>query len=103
MSQYHLSFLVAGLFLLLTQPGCSFEEEEAHWVIQAPADTAYTRVRPQGVSVLPNGRLLRPRGKTLRIAPHPYGLVLSPDGSLAITANSGTRPFSISLIAFVAS
>jgi len=37
-------------------------------------------------------------GKTTRIAPHPYGLVISKDGSLAVTANSGTNPFSITVI-----
>ena len=48
--------------------------------------------------MLPNGRLLTPRGKTLRVAPHPYGLTLSADGQTAISANSGTGPFSISII-----
>lgn len=37
-------------------------------------------------------------GNTVRIAPHPYGLALSPDGSVAVTANSGNRPFSITIL-----
>jgi len=32
------------------------------------------------------------------VAPHPFGLTLSPDGSTIITANSGVGPFSISII-----
>ena len=68
------------------------------WVITAPADTAYCRLDPAGTSIIPNGRRIRPWGRTLPLAPHPYGLTLSPDGQVAITANSGTRPFSISLI-----
>ncbi|MBC7572237.1 MAG: hypothetical protein H7319_21280, partial [Spirosoma sp.] len=31
-------------------------------------------------------------------APHPYGLVVSPDGKTVITANSGINPFSISIL-----
>ncbi|GAB4417290.1 MAG: beta-propeller fold lactonase family protein [Bacteroidia bacterium] len=71
---------------------------EGTWIAYTPADTAYCRLDPAGSSILPNGRLVRPYGQTLRIAPHPYGLILSPDGKTAITANSGTRPFSISII-----
>jgi len=48
--------------------------------------------------VIPNGRVIDPAGKCILTAPHPYGLALSPDGQLAITANSGTNPLSITLI-----
>ena len=68
------------------------------WVALAPADAAYCHIDPTGTTVIPNGRLLTPLGNTSRIAPHPYGLVLSPDGTTAITANSGTKPFSISIL-----
>ncbi|MEM7373512.1 MAG: bifunctional YncE family protein/alkaline phosphatase family protein [Bacteroidota bacterium] len=77
---------------------CNPSSESAVWIAHAPADTAYCRIDPEGQTVLPNGRLIEPRGKTIPIAPHPYGLVLSPDGTVAITANSGTRPFSISIL-----
>lgn len=84
--------------LLLFALACQKPESKDAWIISAPADTAYARLAPQGVSIIPNGRFISPRGKTLRIAPHPYGLVLSPDGSVAITANSGNQPFSISIL-----
>ena len=53
---------------------------------------------PAGQTVLPNGRFITPLGRQITTAPHPYGLTLSPDGALAVTANSGVRPFSITLI-----
>ena len=48
--------------------------------------------------MIPNGRILTPAGKSIVVAPHPYGLILSPDGNTAITANSGTGPLSITII-----
>ncbi len=53
--------------------------------------------------MLPNGRFITPRGQQIQTAPHPYGLILSPDrdggpGQTVITANSGTAPFSISIL-----
>jgi len=68
------------------------------WIIQAPADTAYTQINPEGKTVIPNGRIITPLGKVLTVAPHPYGLVLSPDGSVAVTSNCGIRPLSVSII-----
>jgi len=64
----------------------------------APAGDRYTRVNREGETVLPNGRLITPLGKQILVAPHPFGLTLSPDGKTIITANSGVGPFSISII-----
>jgi YVTN family beta-propeller protein len=68
------------------------------WDVQPPAGERYCQINPSGETILPNGRVLRPMGNTVRIAPHPYGLALSPDGSVAVTANSGNRPFSITIL-----
>ncbi len=68
------------------------------WIASAPAGKALTAIHKDGTTVIPNGRLLTPRGRQIQVAPHPYGLTLSPDGSIAVTANSGVRPFSISII-----
>ncbi|HKI45440.1 MAG TPA: bifunctional YncE family protein/alkaline phosphatase family protein [Balneolales bacterium] len=87
------SLLTLVLFLAI---GCSHEDQ--HWVISAPADTASTQIHQDAITVIPNGRLLTPLGHQITVAPHPYGLTLSPDGSVAVTANSGVRPFSISVI-----
>ena len=54
--------------------------------------------------MLPNGRYITPRGTQIETAPHPYGLILSPDrgdgdaAQTVVTANSGINPFSISII-----
>ncbi len=63
-----------------------------------PAGNRYCRIDPAGESIIPNGRIVKPMGKTYRIAPHPFGLTLSPDGRTAVTANSGTNPFSLTII-----
>jgi DNA-binding beta-propeller fold protein YncE len=82
--------------MLVLISGCK-KNLETTWISSAPAGDKYCIIR-SNEAILPNGRLVRPMGKTTRIAPHPYGLVLSRDGSLAVTANSGTNPFSITVI-----
>ena len=67
-------------------------------VLDAPAGTRFTKIDTAGVTVIPNGRLVTPVGKSITVAPHPFGLILGNDGDLAVTANSGTRPLSVSVI-----
>jgi DNA-binding beta-propeller fold protein YncE len=64
----------------------------------APAGNRPTQIVPRGETVLPNGRLVTPEGVEVKVAPHPYGLALSPDGKTLVTSNSGTWPFSVSII-----
>ncbi|MBN2408475.1 MAG: hypothetical protein JXE07_01960, partial [Candidatus Aminicenantes bacterium] len=78
--------------------GCRQEVRREEWLISAPAGLEPTRIDRLGKTVIPNGRILTPRGRQIEVAPHPYGFVQSPDGSLAVTANSGVRPFSVSII-----
>jgi YVTN family beta-propeller protein len=66
--------------------------------LQAPAGSRPVEINPEGETVLPNGRLITPLGRQVRVAPHPYGLALSRDGRILVTANSGTSPFSVSVI-----
>lgn len=82
------------LFLLLALPFTI----QAQTVMEAPAGNIPASIDKKGKSVIPNGRFITPRGTQISTAPHPYGLILSPDGNTAITANSGIRPFSISII-----
>src|SRR5262245_29818686 len=50
-------------------------------------------------AVLPNGRLITPAGREVAInAPKPFGLALAPNGTMLATINSGTTPFSVSLV-----
>ncbi len=88
---------ILPLAILLLWIGCSSPSDQ-QWVAQAPAGDRYCTLNPDGETILPNGRIVKPLGNTIRLAPHPYGLTLSPEGNIAITANSGTKPFSISIV-----
>src|SRR5205823_1915827 len=46
--------------------------------LRAPADDRPAQIDPAGETVLPNGRLITPRGIQVKVAPHPSGLALSP-------------------------
>ncbi|MCX6223935.1 MAG: YncE family protein, partial [Bacteroidia bacterium] len=85
-------------FLLLLLSFFSCKSPDSLWIVQSPAGDQYTKMDTAGVSVIPNGRLIKPFGHTFRTAPHPYGLCLSPDGKTAVTANSGTSPLSITIL-----
>jgi YVTN family beta-propeller protein len=52
----------------------------------------------EGETILPNGRLLTPRGRQLTTAPHPFGMALSGDGKVLVTVNGGIEPFSLTVI-----
>ena len=89
------------LLLLVT---CSFllhscqSERPDLTILSAPAGSLYTKIDKNGTTVIPNGRLLTPAGKSFEVAPHPFGLTISSDGETAVTANSGVSPLSISII-----
>jgi len=89
-----LSFAIISILLFMN---CENQAEDI-WIISAPAERQYTSIDRSGTTIIPNGRQLTPKGHQIEVAPHPYGLTLSPDGSVAVTANSGVRPFSISII-----
>ena len=67
-------------------------------VLSAPAGNRPAKIDPTGETILPSGRLITPLGKQVTVAPHPYGLVLSPDGKTLVTVNSGIKPFSFSIL-----
>ena len=83
------------LFLLTL--GCEIKKIDP-WIITAPAGEMYVEINKEGKTVIPNGRFITPSGNTHEVAPHPYGLILSPDGQIAVTSNSGTNPLSISIL-----
>ncbi len=92
MCRFSFALIVALAFLSACQTN------ETQWLIQAPAGDRLSQIDKNGASILPNGRIVRPYGKTFLVAPHPFGLVLSPDGQQVVTANSGTNPISISIL-----
>ncbi|HEV8514995.1 MAG TPA: bifunctional YncE family protein/alkaline phosphatase family protein [Cyclobacteriaceae bacterium] len=79
--------------------GCTNQDQtKLVSIASAPAGDRYTSINKDGETVIPNGRLITPSGKQIFVAPHPFGLTLSPDGKTIIAANSGVGPFSISII-----
>ncbi len=86
------------LLTILIMAGCQSEKDNALWLITAPAGSLPTHIDKNGKTVIPNGRFITPVGKSIVTAPHPYGLVVSNDGNIAVTANSGISPLSISII-----
>lgn len=90
-------FLLVALLLA----GCIKKKdlpENTLWIASAPAGTEFTKIDKEGKTIIPNGRYITPIGKSISTAPHPYGLTLSPDGTIAVTANSGTSPLSITIV-----
>ncbi len=88
-------------FLICLFISCSTKKDKSNetiWMSTTPAGNQYTKINRDGETILPNGRIITPTGKQITVAPHPFGLVLSPDGKTIITANSGVGPFSISII-----
>src|SRR5262245_7130000 len=61
--------------------------------------TRHIAIDGHDAAVLPNGRLVTPAGREAAVnAPKPFGLALAPNGTMLATVNSGTTPFSVSLI-----
>ena len=85
------------LIIFLSASACK-KNEDALWIISSPAGNEFTKIDKNGKTIIPNGRFITPAGKSIVTAPHPYGLTLSRDGNIAITANSGTSPLSITII-----
>jgi YVTN family beta-propeller protein len=71
--------------------------------LAAPAGDRPTQINRSGETILPNGRLITPEGVQVTVEPHPYGIALSPDGNSLVTANTGTWPFSLSIISALSS
>ncbi len=97
----HPTFLLLAAILLAssqTGPASDSAQNRKASLLQAPAGSLPVKIDPRRISVLPNGRLLTPSGKQVKVAPHPYGLALSPDGKTLVTVNSGTHPFSASIV-----
>ncbi len=76
---------------------CSSAQKQ-EYVITAPAGNKFTHIDKNGETVIPNGRIITPTGKCFTVAPHPYGLAISNDGNIAVTANSGIVPLSITIL-----
>lgn len=95
-----MKIIIRSLILILFA-ACGVKNGTANkplWVISSPSGNKITKIDKTGKTVIPNGRFITPAGKNISTAPHPYGLTLSPNGKIAVTANSGTNPLSITII-----
>ncbi|MEN8125821.1 MAG: hypothetical protein ABFR32_11915, partial [Bacteroidota bacterium] len=93
--------IIIKTLILILLTACGFQnnsKDKELWIISTPAGNEITRIDKSGKTVIPNGRYITPAGKSIVTAPHPYGLTLSSDGNVAVTANSGTDPLSITII-----
>jgi len=68
--------------LLVLFVGCEIKPTVE--TIQAPGSDRYCEVIVGGESVIPSGRIVKPIGEVIRITHDPFGLALSPDGSIAL-------------------
>jgi YVTN family beta-propeller protein len=57
--------------------------------LHAPSVDTYARHDPNGLTILANGRHLKPVGRHLPVARFPYGLVMSRDGNALFVASDG--------------
>jgi len=66
----------------------------------APAGERLAKIAraPDGTTILPTGRLITPRGRQIVVAPHPYGLAISPDGKTLVASSNGTGPFALTVV-----
>jgi YVTN family beta-propeller protein len=85
--------LISALTLALV---CTAQSQ--NYVISVPAGNQFTHIDKNGETIIPNGRIITPFGKCYTVAPHPYGLAISNDGNIAVTANSGTSPLAITIL-----
>lgn len=101
MKKLFLCVLAIGLFAIVSCENKSNENlnsNEDMWIVSVPADSNYCEIFDNNTAIIPNGRYVTPKGKIIKTTPHPYGLKLSPNGKIAVTANSGTNPISINII-----
>jgi DNA-binding beta-propeller fold protein YncE len=55
--------------------------------LQVPGMNRYCNINIDGESTIPSGRIVKPCGEFILISHDPFGLALSPDGSLALAVH----------------
>jgi YVTN family beta-propeller protein len=57
--------------------------------LHAPSVDTYAKHDPKGLTILSNGRFLKPAGRAVPVAREPYGLAMSRDGKTLFVASDG--------------
>jgi len=78
-------FLIVCFFVWFAQTGPALAQPYLH----APAVDAYAQHDPDGITILPNGRYIKPEGKNVPLARFPYGLAMSRDGRQLFVSSDG--------------
>ncbi len=68
--------------------GCSKGNKVS--TLQVPGLDRYCQISLDGENIIPSGRIVKPYGEFIRIAHDPFGLALSPDGSVALAVHDNT-------------
>jgi len=71
--------IISLAILMFILPGMAQQQD---YLITPPAEKQYTHIDKQGNTVIPNGRIITPAGKSFTTAPHPYGLAVSREETL---------------------
>lgn len=93
-----MKYFTSVVWLVLAACSTHPEKSVTQWIATAPAESQFTHIDRNGITIIPNGRKLTPQGRQITVAPHPFGLTMSADGKTIVTSNSGVGPFSISII-----
>lgn len=75
-------------FLLVALLFFSCQQNQKVTTFQVPGKDLYCAIDTGGASVIPSGRIVDPHGTFIRIAPDPFGLALSPGGSVAMAVHN---------------
>ena len=86
MQPWRVLFVLVGALVAAAASGRDSSERP---YLHAPAGNEYARHDPAGVTILGNGRFLKPAGRHVPLARWPHGLLLSRDGSFAFAASDG--------------
>ncbi|MBC7527853.1 MAG: bifunctional YncE family protein/alkaline phosphatase family protein [Chthonomonadaceae bacterium] len=76
---------------LIVSPVATFAQKAP--LLHAPAVDEFPQHRPEGLTILSNGRLLKPEGRHFPVSKWPHGLTLSPDGRTLFIASEGVGQF----------
>ena len=98
--RYMLSVLIAFL-TFIGQAGLQQARDAKQisgFSLSVPAGDRPAKKNPDGESILPSGRLITPLGIQIKVAPHPYGMALSPDGKTLVVVSCGNKPYLFSII-----
>jgi YVTN family beta-propeller protein len=86
---------MARALLLVLFAACSLcnlnaqqpRDESPRQLLHSPAGEKYVELNAGGTTILPNGRLITPRGPMIRVQPHPYGLAASADWVVTVSSD----------------